>query len=233
MRTEDIKHYFIKLRGMVENPCQVVRFRKRRGADEQLAVTFRDGRRLMLRGLSSDFYIFRIASFARQVVCDEPSQENMSQLAANLSGYDNVTLVPEAVASKPGRVRLYRPRRRSRTGQYSLYPQANALHQAHFEDVQATTLDALFAHHNIKRGYLIKLDVEGAEYDILYATNAETFAKIQAVYGEYHKVCPTDRRTRIETLVAFPRGHGFEVETVPHRKAENLALFFATRAGLS
>lgn len=261
MRTEDLKHY-IKLRRLVENPWRVVRFRKHQHLGTQMKVRFRDGRRLMLRGMSSDFYIFceiflrdeyrldghvaglgcavdvganvgffafRMAPLAQRVICYEPAQDNMRQLEANLRCLDNVTCVRQAVASSPGVVRLYPPKNPKRSGQYSLDRQGKAIDSTRFEEIQATTLDDLFDRHRIERCDLLKLDVEGAEYEILYTTSAKTLGKTQALYGEYHNVWSSAWDTRVGTLMDFLRTHGFHVEIVPHRQSDNVGLFFATR----
>jgi hypothetical protein len=52
--------------------------------------------------------------------------------------------------------------------------------------VDCLTLEDIFKKHRLKKLDLLKLDCEGAEYEILYETPAEILAKIKEIRLEYH-----------------------------------------------
>jgi hypothetical protein len=73
------------------------------------------------------------------------------------------------------------------------------------------------------------MDVEGGEYDILYAAPAEVLRRIERMAGEYHNVRPDDPRAQMSALAAHLNQHGFDVELAPKRRLPNHGLFFARR----
>ena len=72
----------------------------------------------------------------------------------------------------------------------------------------AISLDTLFAHHDVIRCHLLKLDCEGAEYDILYAASRPTLDRIDAIAADYH--VGLNDHTPAE-LTAFLEAAGFLV----------------------
>jgi FkbM family methyltransferase len=177
-------------------------------------------------GANAGIFAARAAPMAKRVLSFEPIPEQFEQLERN--GRPGVILVPEAVAGEAGTLRLYRTVAKARTGSASAFP-TDGHDQDDYADATATTLDALFAQYAIVRCDLLKLDVEGAEYDILYAASAKTLARVQRIHAEYHQARADDPRTQVDALVAFLAEQGFGVETVPHRKKPNRGLLFATR----
>jgi FkbM family methyltransferase len=105
VRTADFKDFF-RLRRMVENPWEILRFRKKRRRGQTLEVRLLDGRRLYLRGASQDFHIFH-----RIYLRDE---YRLAQHAGDTLGCvvdigANVGLFAARVAPMAGRVICYEP----------------------------------------------------------------------------------------------------------------------------
>ena len=181
-------------------------------------------------GANVGMFACRIAQHAARVICYEPMPENFARLQENTASYRQVTCVRAAVSGSAGSMRIYSPIDTGCSGGFSQYPVAD-LHQAlAFEDVPATTLAAVFADYAITRCALLKMDVEGGEYDILYATPADVLGRIERIAGEYHNVRPDDPRAQMAALAAHLNQHGFDVELVPKRRLPNHGLFFARRA---
>lgn len=258
MRLQDLGDS-LRLRGLVENPWEVVRARKRRSGETW--ARFHDGRRLRLRGGHTDFHIFhrifvvdeyrlaaaagwdtvvdvganvgcfafRVAPRARRVLAVEPEPGNFAALTANLGGLPNVERVCCAVAGESGELTLYRDADGTQGGRFTLYRELDPGFLGDPLTVPVTTLDALFADHGIERCDLLKLDAEGAEYDALYGASPETLARVAAIAGEYHDVRPDDPRTRVDAFRTFLESHGFRVEVRPGHRRPNTGLFFARR----
>ena len=70
-------------------------------------------------------------------------------------------------------------------------------------------MDAVFSDHHIERCDFLKLDCEGAEYEIIYAASPKTLARIHRIAMEYHD--RVDKVTKAKELVAFLIGHGFRI----------------------
>jgi FkbM family methyltransferase len=180
-------------------------------------------------GGNAGCFAFRVAAQARRVFVYEPDPFNLAILERNLAGLRHVAVVPQAVAAQPGTRTLHTAASRDWAGRSTLFADLSTARAHSAVEVRVTTLDALFAEHAIERCDLLKIDVEGAEYEILGAASAGTLARIDRLVGEYHDVCPEDPRTRIDAFRAFLEQAGFRVDTAPSRRHANTGLFFAQR----
>jgi FkbM family methyltransferase len=261
MRTDDLIDY-LKLRSLVQDPWNTLRFRKCTNMNDPLEVNFLDGRQVTLRGGYSDYHMFHriflrdeyrvhrvkpnawecvldlggnvglfsvyASRIARRVFSFEPYFPNYELLLANLVGCPNVTAFCEAVASTPGTLRLLQPSDARASGSYSTHTGV-AVDGAHFEKVPAVTLNQILDRGQIEHCELLKIDVEGQEYDILYGSSGDVFERIDRIHGEYHSVTTEDPQTRIENFSSFLKEQGYVVDIVPHRRKDNFGMFFASK----
>ena len=72
----------------------------------------------------------------------------------------------------------------SNTGGGTTYAASHDLPGHERVTVHSTTLDGIIGEHEVSSCPLLKIDVEGAEYEVLY--NARTLAKIRNIRGEFH-----------------------------------------------
>jgi FkbM family methyltransferase len=93
--------------------------------------------------------------------------------------------------------------------------------------VRGTTLDEIFKALRIEKCDLIKLDCEGAEYDILFHASSPTFQKIKRISLEYH-----DGVTKFThpDLVRFLESNGFSVILKPSPVHRHTGLLFASKS---
>lgn len=178
-------------------------------------------------GANVGFFAIRAASVARRVIAYEPFAAHCEQLRRNI-GTRNVEVVQAAVADKDGVRRLYHPASKRLTGSYSFLSERDLPMSDEFDEVPAVSLPTLFARHGIDSCDLLKLDVEGAEYDVLCGADEATLGRVQRIYCEYH-IIPADDRARAETLVDCLSAHGFDVRFAPHRRKPIEGLLYAVR----
>lgn len=76
------------------------------------------------------------------------------------------------------------------------------------------SLDDLFRTENIETCDLLKLDCEGAEYDVVFHASSQTLARIRRVAMEYHIGFNEHSPQEME---AFLGAHAFEVKTLAAR----------------
>jgi FkbM family methyltransferase len=174
-------------------------------------------------------FAIRAAAIARRVITYEPVSDNFEQLTVNCAGRDGVEAVRAAVAGSPGRLRLYRPVDHSFSGRHSAYRDLAGLMTDDYDEVDAVTLDELLRRHEIAHCDLLKIDCEGAEYEILHGASDDAFARIDRIHAEYHNVSPDDPRTRIADFEAFLQGKGYATTVEPHRRHPNQGMIFASR----
>jgi FkbM family methyltransferase len=114
----------------------------------------------------------------------EAFDETFRQLQKNLSENhaDNVRAFNLAVSDAVGRQTLFV--NRMNQAQNSLYADSGEE-----RIVETTTLHNIFQENNIERCNLMKVDCEGAEYEILFSAR-EVLSKIDRIILEYHEPSP-------------------------------------------
>lgn len=96
-----------------------------------------------------------------------------------------------------------------------------------YETVSCVTLQQIFDREHIRHADLVKIDVEGAEYEILFSSPPSLFKRIEALYVEFHAVGGS-LPDRERELVTFFRKHGYFVYLYSKRP-----ILYAVRKKLS
>lgn len=156
-----------------------------------------------------DFTILAARSAPRgHVYAFEPFPESFALLRQNVDRnlVSNTQLFPTAVTGRPRTLTLDTSR-----GEPLMVASvdASASDAGDGPGVASTTLAEVVDQHGIERIDLLKLDCEGAEYDILLNSPVECIDRIQRIAMEYHD--HTTPHTHDE-LVDFLTGIGFRVE---------------------
>jgi FkbM family methyltransferase len=144
----------------------------------------------------------------------EADPDTLSRLRANVGGLPGVELVNVAVAGGNGVVSFF-PSRKT----WGSTARPGEVHGAAIT-VPARSLDRLLEDARVEHVDLLKIDVEGSEYETLRAAESlET--RIGAIVGEFHVFMPAVAR---EEAAFFDLLKGFEVS-----RARDGQLFFAYR----
>lgn len=127
------------------------------------------------------------ASQARQglVVAVEPVADSYRLLLDNLrrNRCDHVRPHRAAVVGRRAKVRVYLSP--TGAGRHSVVPEL-AQSDSQFEEVDGLTLGDLFDAHHLPRCDLLKLDCEGAEFDVLQSLTPQLAERIRRIVLEYH-----------------------------------------------
>jgi FkbM family methyltransferase len=115
-----------------------------------------------------------------KIFCYEPSIENYELLQHNISENKLNNIFPNhsAVSNTTGTVKFY----------INTDNTANSMYDSTLESIQvkSQTLQNIFDSNNLNVCDYLKLDCEGAEYDIIESLPNEYFKKIKQIYIEYH-----------------------------------------------
>lgn len=151
-------------------------------------------------GAHVGLFSLRVAPRASKVIALEPHPINYALLRLNLlrNGLANVQPVQEALWHERGEVDLCEG---PRSGQGSLELEHGTAHR-----VSATSLDAVVAESGPID--LLKLDIEGAEFDVLAGASPETLRQVRSIAAELHM---KDREGREFELAERLRSLGFQV----------------------
>lgn len=115
----------------------------------------------------------------------EPVPDNFALLEKNIAGLPNVTALPVALGSQDGVLEIALAHDRN-FGSFSFFSE-QAEGTSKFP-VQIKAVAPYLAELGIARADLIKIDTEGAEYDILTALNPEMIKSARWIIGELHGI---------------------------------------------
>jgi FkbM family methyltransferase len=148
---------------------------------------------------------------AGRVVAIEPlrSAGQMIDAQARLNGLTNVTWVHGVLSDRNGTSAANRPGSEYDTAEGAA------------EQVESHTLPQLMVDLHIDRVDLLKLDCEGAEWDILPASEA-VLPRVRQIAMEFH----CERGWTVEKLANWLRGRGFVVR---HTEGPGMGLLWARR----
>lgn len=161
--------------------------------------------------------------FARQspeatIVSVEPDAAVRSVLGRNVKANrleDRVTIVAAAVAERSGTVEL------GRIGP-SVARTVHDVRRGGTEVVRALSLEELLEQCKLTEVDVLKLDCEGAEFDVLLTSDPSTLRRSRFMVGEYHAA----RRTDLNNLVDCLEAAGFATST---SGGNPIGLFHAAR----
>ena len=132
-----------------------------------------------------------------RVIAVEPCDAMLKYLHRNvtINRLDNVSIVEAACGASEGLVQMFA---RGPAACNTIYPSDN--YGSSFKAAGQTkmiTLDRLFSSFAIERCDLLKLDCEGAEYEILYSAKKETLDRVHSIAMEYHVGMNQHRPTQL------------------------------------
>lgn len=173
-------------------------------------------------GAQSGGFALAAAGKGADVICFEPIQENCEMLRENarLNGLeDRIAVHQVAVAGANGRREVHRPP--GDTGGATLFPSLHSDWEhrpVHRVQVDCVTLHHVIACCGAKACACLKLDCEGAEFEIIASASPDDLQSVRTIIMEFHP--NGDPRTIVQRLEAS----GFDVEA-----SQAPAVIYATR----
>lgn len=196
---------------------------------ERFGTTVGKGWTVMdIGGGIGDFTIFAAHRNPENMVyAFEPTPQSFALLQENLhlNGVNNVQAFPEAIWSENGTLAI--DTSIGEPGQFTSH-QVEGLTSAKDGQVlvPSISLADAFSHLGDGRCDLMKMDCEGAEYDILFSAPDEVLERIDRLVMEYHDSVTSYTH---KDLAAFLTQKGFQVESFPNFVHADLGYLRATR----
>lgn len=136
----------------------------------------------------------------------EPDKQNFVQLLKNikLNNIENIKPLNSAVWKERRRINLYY-NNNSSLG-HSLIQGGG---ESNYYSVESLTLEDIFNSNNIKTCDLLKIDVEGAEYEILFSAPKKIYEKINSIYFEFHE--DQAKRWGEKDLINFLKNNNYKI----------------------
>jgi len=141
-----------------------------------------------------------------KIFCYEPVKENFDLLLENLqlNNLDNIIPFNLAVSNHKSTITIFLNKDESA---HSIFPPNSALSIK----VKSTSLKNIFDENNLEWCDYLKLDCEGAEYDIINSTSEEYFKRIKKIAAEYHLA--DTKPELLENLIIKLKAMLFDVST--------------------
>lgn len=137
----------------------------------------------------------------------EPVKVNYDNLVKNIEKNEipEGTIIPERKAvtgdGKPVTM-MFNP---TNTGGSTISDVAKLGYIVKDEDknIESITLDQIFEKHNLKKVKMLKIDCEGAEYEVLKNCSVKNLKKIQYLRGEFHEDANVNPDNKCADLVEY------------------------------
>lgn len=158
-----------------------------------------------------------------RIFCFEPMQDNFHILEKNIEPYKNITACNFGLGAESGVVDIYANEDITNQGGFSLYKLASdgenigTEQKAHMQ-IEVKNIADILHELNINNIDIIKIDTEGAEYEILTSIPEELLSRNQWVMGELHGV------KNFETLAFLDKWFSIELNK---KITSNLFQFFS------
>ena len=143
-----------------------------------------------------------------KILSFEPVRENFDLLVSNLklNHIENVLPFNMAVSKNSDKLNLFLNDDQSA---HSIFPKSSES-----ISVESTSLQKIFEENKISSCKLLKLDCEGAEYEIIDSLPSEYLDKIQNIVMEYHSA--DTKPELVKNLIQKIKNAGFKIKTRPH-----------------
>jgi FkbM family methyltransferase len=156
----------------------------------------------------------------------EPDPENYALLEENkrLNHLANLHIVNSAVSEMRGQARLFTSDYHNMT--HSFFEEGTRDHTF----VHTISLGDILQEYGLERVHYLKIDAEGAEYQIILNTSAEVLARIDKIFIEYHDYLKHGYNYR--HLTGYLAENGFRTEigaSLFHRRILKMGLIKARR----
>jgi FkbM family methyltransferase len=159
-----------------------------------------------------------------RITAFEPVKPTFDTLATNVgqsTAHRRISLINAAVAPTDRRQRIYLG---TSSDLASLYP---SLPDQSYEWVEARSINTILRDHEGTLS-LLKMDCEGAEWEILTSAQPEYFKKVQRVFVEFHDLSPKKMQTALGDLARL----GFRPDGTQYHGDGQTAVVWASRTDL-
>jgi len=151
------------------------------------------------------FAKYMLCKNAKKVFCYEPNKSAFDCLSKNYQNNSSVFLNNLAVSTNNDKLRLY-------LDVNNTLVSSAKRNTSDFYDVDSITLKQILTQHNLEKVDLIKIDIEGMEYELIGHMEDDVFDKVNSFIIEYHDVESMDKSIGVKTLSEKLKEKGYSVK---------------------
>ena len=138
--------------------------------------------------IGAELAIHMSRTYGSIVYCVDPTLKHSSSLSALVKRYQNMNYIQAAIAKDTGMLEFYEPVVNESGSIFSSHTNSQTQPGQNYQ-VQAYSLSSLLEAINTSAVDYIKLDLEGAEYDLLANTPPLVLSKFKQIFVEFHHHC--------------------------------------------
>jgi FkbM family methyltransferase len=160
------------------------------------------------------FTLYLLQNGCKKVYAFEPNESTEKNINAILHNYDNYELIKKAVYSHDNGLTFYTSETNTTIGSISrdhVVAQGFAVESK----VPSISLNTFIKENNIKKIDLIKMDIEGSEYDVIHNLEDYIFDMTDSFLIEYHSNKDGIAKKLIDKIVS----HGFIVDQIRNQSS--------------
>ena len=143
---------------------------------------------------------------AKKVYSFEPNKLAISQLENNFKDNEKVVIVPKGIYHEHTKIPFYVDE-----GNSLISSVVNGDNKVLAYEIDTLTIEDVLEQYNIDKIDLLKMDIEGAEFDIFDNVTVETMDKIDSLLIEYHDFYFPDGTHKVDHLVLELENFGFHI----------------------
>ena len=152
------------------------------------------------------------------IISVEPDHDSVISLKKNiiLNNFKNYLILEKAVGEKIETKSLYKVNEEDVYGYLDPYVENKKLKK--YSEIEVTTIDDIVLSNNLNIINLLKIDVEGFEYEVLLGCN-DTLKKnkIKKIIIELHPSYLQSKGDNEELIHTFLKEHGFETKKIQEK----------------
>lgn len=153
---------------------------------------------------------------AKKVYCFEPNITAISNLKRNFNGNSNVVIDTNAISHENKQFTLYVSDENSLISSFFNTNKGGNRNREYLVD--AITFDDVFKKYNISDVDLIKIDIEGSEFEIFNNLTPNVYDKVKSFLIETHDFYFSDGEEKITKLISILEFNGYQVYKSPQYK---------------
>jgi len=164
------------------------------------------------------------------IISVEPARDTIKSLKENiiLNDFKNCLVIEKAVGEKVETKSLYKVSEEDVYGYLDQYVKNKKLTMQ--SEIDVTTIDEIVLSENLNLVNLLKIDVEGFEYEVLLGCN-DTLKKnkIKKIIIEIHSEFLKAKGINEDLIYAFLKKHGFKIKKIQEIPNKQTSNFIATK----
>jgi len=118
----------------------------------------------------------------------EPVKRNYEILKLNTENIKNIQSFNFGLGSENQEMKIFSANDETNNGGFSIYSENTDVNQTSYENIKIKNAGEVIKELGINNIDLIKIDTEGAEYDILRSMNPKILSNVKWIIGELHSV---------------------------------------------